>query len=55
MEKEIFKNHKDSNDDITTICYKIEFIDSIIFMVSSLSNLVNNLAPNHIKCVSLSH
>ena len=53
--KEILKKDKDSNEDITTVCYKIKFIDSARFMVSSLSNLVGNLASNHKKCVSLSH
>ena len=55
IEKEILKNDKDSNKDITTVCYKTKFIDSARFMVSSLSNFVCNLASNHIKCVYLSH
>ena len=53
--KEILKNDKDSNEDITTVCYKIKFIGSARFMVSSSSNLVGTLASNHIKYVSLSH
>ena len=44
IEKEIRKVDKDGNEDIITISYKIKFIDSARFMVSSLSNLVNNLA-----------
>ena len=53
--KEILKNDKDSNEDITTVCYKKKFIDSARFMVSPFSDLLVNLSSNHIKCVSLSH
>ena len=55
IEKEILQNDKDSNEDITTFCYKIKFIRSARFMVSSLSNLVGSLASNHIEGVPLSH
>ena len=44
IEKEIRKVDKDGNEDVTTISYKIKFIDSAGFMASSLSNLVDNLA-----------
>ena len=50
IEKEILQNDKDSNEDITTFCYKIKFIRSARFMVSSLSNLAGSLASNYIKC-----
>ena len=43
-EKEIRKAAKHGNEDITTVSYKIKFIDSARFMASSLLNLVNNLA-----------
>ena len=35
---------KDDNEDITTVSYKIKFIDNPRIMASSLSNLVDNLA-----------
>ena len=44
IEKEIRKVDKDGNEDIITIFYKIKYIDSAKFMVSSLSNLLGNLA-----------
>ena len=46
------KIDKDGNEDITTVSYKIKFIDSARFMASSLSNLVDNLAEGirKIKC-----
>ena len=52
IEKEIKKIDKDGNEDVTTISYKIRFIDSARFMTSSLSNLVDDLAPGiyKIKC-----
>ena len=40
-EKEIRKVEKDGNEGITTVSYKIKFID--LFMANSLLNLVNNL------------
>ena len=40
-EKEIRKVDKDGNEGITTVSYKIKFID--LFMANSLLNLVNNL------------
>ena len=40
----IIKIDKDRNESIVTISYKIKFIDSARFMMSSLSNLVDNLA-----------
>ena len=44
IKKEITKTHKDGNNKITKISYKIKFIDSFRFMSSSLSNLVDNLS-----------
>ena len=34
---------KDGNESVTTISYKIKFIDSATFMAASLSNLVDNI------------
>ena len=50
--KEIQKIDKDGNENITTVSYKIKFIDSARFMAISLSNLVSNLAEriHKIKC-----
>ena len=44
IKKEIIKVDKDGNEDITTISYKIKFLDRARFMASSLSNLFDNLA-----------
>ena len=44
IEKVIKKIDRDDNEGITTVFYKIKFIDSARFMTSSLSNLVDNLA-----------
>ena len=51
-EKEIKKIDKDHNEYITTVSYKIKFVDSARFMAGSLSNLVNNLVEgiDKIKC-----
>ena len=43
-EKEIRKAYENGEENVTTISYKIKFIDSAIFMASLLSNLVDNLA-----------
>ena len=43
------KIDKDGDEDITTISCKVKFIDSARFMVSLLSNLVDNLAKEFIK------
>ena len=50
--KEITKIDKDGNKSVVNISYKIKFIDSARLMVSSLSNLVNNLAEgiHKIEC-----
>ena len=40
MEKEIRKSDVDGNEEITTVSYKMKFIDSARFMTSSLSDLV---------------
>ena len=52
IEKEIKKFNKDGNEDITTVSYKIKFINSARFMANSLSNLVDELAEgiHKIKC-----
>ena len=42
MEKEVTNIDKDGNGSVITISYKMKFIDSTRFMVSSLSNLVEN-------------
>ena len=42
IKEETTKKHKDGNDKITKISYKIKFFDSFRFMSSSLSNLVDN-------------
>ena len=52
IEKEVTKIDKDGNESVLTISCKIKLIDSEIFIASSLSNLVNNLAEwiRKIKC-----
>ena len=49
IEKEVTKIDKDGSESIVTISYKIKFIDSVRFIVSSLSNLVNNLTERIYK------
>ena len=44
IEKEVTKVDKEVNENIITISYKIKLIDSVRFMASSLSNLVDDLA-----------
>ena len=44
IEEEVIETDKDGNGSVVTISYKIKFIDSVIFMATSLSNLVDNLA-----------
>ena len=52
IEKEVTKLDEDGNESVVTLSYKIEFIDSAIFMATSLSNLVANLTEgiHKIKC-----
>ena len=52
IEKGIKKIYKDDSEDITSISYKIKYIDSTRFTASSISNLVDNLAEgiHKIKC-----
>ena len=52
IEKKITKVHKDSNESVLTISYKIEFLDSARFMASSLANLVDSPVKeiHKIKC-----
>ena len=44
IRKEITKKDKNGNDKITKISCKIKFIDSYIFMSTSLSNLFSDLS-----------
>ena len=50
--KEITKINEDDNKSVDSIFYEIQFIDSMRFMTTSLSNLVNNIAEgiHKIKC-----
>ena len=52
IEREVIKIDKDGKESVVTISYKIKFIDSARFMVTSLSILVDNLTKgiNKIKC-----
>ena len=52
IEKEVTNIDKDGNESVVTISYKIKFIDSVRFMASSLSNIVDNPAEgiHKIKC-----
>ena len=52
IEKEIGKIEKDGTEDITSVSYKIKFVDSARFMTSSLSNFVEYLAEgiHKIRC-----
>ena len=43
------KIDKNGNDNITTVSYKIKFIDGARFIASSLSNPVNNSQKEFIK------
>ena len=43
IKKETRKADKDCNKNIITTSYKVQVLDSTIFMASSLSNLVDNL------------
>ena len=51
-EKEVSNIDKDGNESVVTISYKIKFVDSARFMVSSLSCRTDNLAEgiHQIKC-----
>ena len=50
--KRNWKNDKDGNQSAETISYKIKFIDSMRFIGTSLSKLVDNLTEgiHKIKC-----
>ena len=52
LEKEIKKVDKVGNENIITITYKVQFIDSARFKASLFSNLVDNFAKGiyKIKC-----
>ena len=54
IKKEVINIDKDGNKSVETMSYKIKFIDSSRFMVTSLSKLVNNLIEgiHKIKCWS---
>ena len=50
--KKVIKVDTEGNENIITISYKMKFIESARFMVSSLPNLVDNLTEgiHKIKC-----
>ena len=52
IKKEIIKIDKECNKAVETTSYKIKFIDSMQFMATSLSNLVDNLTEgiHKIRC-----
>ena len=52
IKKEITTIHKDRNESVETISYKIKFINGMRFMAISLTKLVDNLAEviHKIKC-----
>ena len=52
MEKEVTRIDKNGEEITKNISYILQFIDSIRFMASSLSNLVNNLSEgiHRTKC-----
>ena len=52
IKKKIIKNDKDGKETVETIFHKIKFIDSLRFMGTSLSKLVDNLTEgiHKIKC-----
>ena len=52
IDKEVIKINKDVNESVEAISYKINFIDSVKFMATSLSNPVDNLTKeiHKIKC-----
>ena len=52
MKNKIIKNDKDGKESVETISYKIKFIDSVRFMGTSLSNLVDNLTEGIHKIIS---
>ena len=51
-EKRSYYNSKKGKERKHTISYSLQIIDSVTFMASSLSNLINNLAEefHKIKC-----
>ena len=52
IKKEVIKIDKDGNKTVEIISYKIKFIDSMRFMATSLTKLVDNLSDgiHKIKC-----
>ena len=52
IKKKIVKTHKEGNEIVETISYKIKFIDSVRFMAISQSNIINYLTEGicKIKC-----
>ena len=52
IEKEVTRIDKNGEEITKNICYILQFFDSARFIVSSLSNLVNNLSEglHRIKC-----
>ena len=49
-EKELTRIDKNGEEITKTISYILQFFDSVRFIVSSLSNLVNNLSIHRIRC-----
>ena len=52
IKKEVTNIDKDGNESVVTMSYKTKFIDSVKFIASSLSNLVDYIAEgiHKVKC-----
>ena len=52
MKKEVAEIKNDGNESVVTISYKTKFVDSVRYIASSLSSLLDNLAEriHKIKC-----
>ena len=52
IEKEVSRIHKNGKEIIKTISYRLQLIDSVRFMASSVSNLANDLTEriHKVKC-----
>ena len=48
-QKEVTKIDEDGNESVVTISYKIKFVDSAMFMETSLKNFVDNLTERILK------
>ena len=49
--KEVTKIDKGFNESVVTISYKINYIEIVRFMASSLSNLVDNFAEGNSRTI----